>query len=269
MSELANERRLTNDESKMKNKGLMNTRWILILAILFVTGSFVLPGQDWETITVEDMTKEIKSIEDFYKGTSAYSIKVTHKTFKNYTTSVMEDQSNGYFIKDAKNNYHSFAMNIRTVQNGKIKITIDSLNQNILISEPDKSFTKEVKVSELKDLLKVCSKIKKMDSEETDKYRFEFEKSSTYSAYEIWTNSDHRIKKLVLFFSIELPSDPDDEKSAKTKPRAEIDFSNYKTGITPVYKTWFDETKYVILKNGIYEPTEKYKKYIVYNLKVE
>lgn len=243
-------------------------KWSILILVMFLFG-FILPDSNWETVTASDMSKEIKSMEEFYKNTSAYSIKIVHRTYRNYSATKIEDESTGFFIKDAKNNYHSYSMGIRTIQNSKMKLTIDSLNKSILLNEPDSYLSKEVKISELKDLLKLCSAIKMNKEEGAKKYRFEFNKGGSYSAYEIWANSSSQIKKLILFFNTEVLTDPSDEKSAKTKPRAEISFSDYTTGITPDYKKYFDETPYIQLKNEKYSGVGKYKGFEVLDLRVK
>ena len=231
--------------------------------------SFRMITDNWAAVSVDDMTKKIKEIEGFYKDNSAYTIKVTHASYKSYSATVAEEKSQGYFIKDAKNNYHSFAMGIHTVQNAKLKITVDSVNKSILINDPDKTYTKAVKTDDLSGYLKVCDQIKKIKGTNYDRFRFEFGKTQTFSAYEIWTGTDNRIEKLVMFFNAEFPSDPNEEKSAKTKPRAEIIFSDYKTTVKPVYKDHFDETKYITLKDGNYVASDKYKGCKVYDLRTK
>ena len=231
--------------------------------------AIVSPVDTWSTITAEEMAKETKKIEEFYKSSSAYSFYITHSTFKNYTTTVAEDKIKGYYVKDAKNNYHSFIMGTHTIQNAKIKMTIDSLNKMIQVSKPDLSFVKDVKLNEIEEMLALCTSIKKQKGEETKKFKMEFEKKYTYSAYEIWVDNESRLEKLVMYFNAEFPSDPNDEKSAKTKPRGEIIFSNYKTGIKPIYKDHFDESKYITLKGDKYVAAEKYKDYKIYDLRVK
>jgi len=241
----------------------------LYISVFITALSVAKPTDNWNIITVDEMSKEIKKIEAFYKNTPAYSVSVTHASYKSYTATSSEDKMNGYFMKDAKNNYHSYVLGIHSVQNNKIKITVDSLNKSILINEPDKAFTKEVKVKEIEQMLKICTSVKKQNGTEISKYRFEFGKGTQYAAYEIWVNMDSRLQKIILYFNAEFPSDPDNDKSVKTKPRAEIVFSNYKTGIKPVYKDHFDETKYIKLSGDKYIPTEKFKNYKVYDLRAK
>lgn len=237
---------------------------------LFLTAiSLTTPTDNWKPLTVDEMGKEIKKIEEFYKTTPAYSISVSQASYKSYTAVTTEDKMTGYFIKDAKNNYHSYALGMHTIQNSKIKITVDSLNKSILINEPDKSFTKEVKTSDIGQMLKTCSAVKKITGTDGNRFRFEFGKSNTFSAYEIWTGKSAQIQKIIMYFNAEYPSDPNNEKSPKTKPRAEISFSNYKMNVKPVYSEHFDESKYIVIKNGKYEVTEKWKGYTVYDLRVK
>lgn len=242
---------------------------IIPILIIFLFSGFIIQENKWEEISISDMTNNIKKIEDFYKNTSSYSLKITHKTFKSHTETKVEDFSNGFFIKDAKNNYHSYSLGIHTIQNAKYKLTIDSTNKSILVSDPDKAFTKEVKVSELKDFLKICTAIKKYNGEKNDYYKFEFGKTGTYKAYEIIVNENWQITKIKIYFNTEVLSDPSNEKSAKTKPRGEILFTDYKTGIIPDYKKYFDESQYITVKNNEFNPTEKFKGFTVYDLRVK
>lgn len=244
----------------------------LIYIVLFSMAPMTVmknPADSRTAISVEEMSKDIKKIEEFYKNTPAYSITVTHSSYKSYTATAPEDKMAGYFIKDAKNNYHSYSLGIHTLQNSKIKIAVDSVNKSILINEPDKSYTKEVKLTEIETMLKSCTSVKKETVMELTEYRFEFGKTKQYSAYGIWVNKSWQLQKIVLYFNAEFPSDPNDDKSPKTKPRAEIAFTNYKTNIKPVFKDHFDETKYIKISGDKYVTTEKFKGYTIYDLRVK
>lgn len=242
---------------------------IYIFGLSLLSSMVVVPVDNWTAITVEAMATEIKKIEAVYKDNVGYSFSISHVTYKNYTTTTAEDKMTGYFIKDAKNNYHSYILGVRTIQNSKVKITVDSINKSIQINTPDRSFTKEVKLSEVENMLKICSVVKKQDVSSGKKFRMEFAKTKKYSAYEVWVNSSSQLEKLVMYFNAEFPSDPNDEKSAKTKPRAEVLFTNYKTGLKPVYKDYFDETKYVTAKGDTYVGATNYKDYKIYDLRVK
>lgn len=242
---------------------------IYIVSFSLLSSMVLAPADNWTSITVEDMAKETKKIESVYKDNVGYSFSISHVTYKNYTTAKSEDKMTGYFIKDAKNNYHSYILGVHTIQNNKVKITIDSLNKSIQINSPDRSFTKEVKLSEVEDMLKICSSVKKQDITTGKKFRMEFSKTRKYSAYEVWVNASSQLEKLVMYFNAEFPSDPGDENSAKTKPRAEVLFTNYKTGLKPDYKSYFDETKYITFKGDTYVGSSTYKEYKIYDLRVK
>ncbi|MFZ5553170.1 MAG: hypothetical protein ACOZCO_08655 [Bacteroidota bacterium] len=244
-------------------------KFLIYIVLFSITPMAVMknPVDGWTAITVEEMAKETKKMEAFYKNTSSYSFKISHATYKNYTTTVTEERINGYYIKDSKNNYHSYIMGTHTIQNSKVKVTIDSTNRMIQINQPDRSFTKEVKMKEVEDMLAVCTSVKKQTG--AYKYKLEFDNKHTYSAYEVWSNSSSQLEKIVMYFNAEFPSDPRDEKSPKTKPRAEVVFSDYKTGISPSYKEHFDESKYIKAKGETYVATDAYKNYKVYDLRVK
>ncbi|MFN3342284.1 MAG: hypothetical protein ACK40M_06275 [Flavobacteriales bacterium] len=242
---------------------------IYIFSLSLLSSAMVVPVNSWTAITVEDMAKETKKIESVYKVNVGYSFTISHITYKNYTTLTPEDKMTGYYIKDAKNNYHSYILGVHTIQNSKVKITVDSVNKSIQINSPDRSFTKEVKLSEVEEMLKICSAVKKQDVTTGKKFRMEFSKTKKYSAYEVWVNSSSQLEKLVMYFNAEFPSNPNDEKSAKTKPRAEVVFADYKTGIKPLYKDYFDEAKYITLKGDGYVASSAYKDYKIYDLRVK
>lgn len=239
------------------------------MAVLFFMSGTAFSQTVWKTISKEEFLKVLEKVEKLYRTGSSYSVEVSHASFKDYATKTVHDKSTGYFIKDSKNNYHSYLMGIHTVQNEKYKVVADSAKKSIMVSGRDASLDKAMNPVDFSKSMEKCTAIKYYVSGTNTLYRVEFSKNYPYNAYEMETDADAQVKKLILYFNSELPLDPNDKNSKKSKPRVEITFSNYKKNAAVSYSEHFDHSKYILQKQGKWIAAGKFKDCKVMNLIVK
>ena len=234
----------------------------IICFILFVFSFLRVQSQDvaWKTITKEEMANVFEQLSNWFKSPSVYSFTVTHASYENYKTIVPYEKSVGYFKRD-KINYHSFLLGIHTIQNKKYKISVDTASKIIMVANVDSSSWDTYKLDDYKVLLESCVAIK-VFNEKTDKhYRLEFREGYPLSSYEFLIAANGVLKEITWYYAKEVQKDPDDEHSAKVKPRLNITFSDYKKNQVFNYKNEFDESVYFFNKGNKLVVTEKYKKF--------
>jgi hypothetical protein len=239
----------------------------VLLTLLAITKSYS-QGNDWVTVSKENMSKVFEGMNSWFRNTTDYSLTVTHASYKDYKTTVPAEKSVGYFKKDKNNNYHSFLLGIHTIQNAGCKIVVDSMQKIIMVANPDKLIWTNYTNEDYTYILNAAVSIKMMNYTNEKLYRVEFSKSATISSYEFLIGSDNVLKQIVWYYGKEVKS-VDDESTTGTKPRLVITFSNMKKNAVLNYKDDFDESNYFTKNNSKMILTERYKKYKLIDSRVE
>jgi hypothetical protein len=221
----------------------------------------------WTTIDKKEMSEVLSRISEWYKNTSSYSLTVTHTSYENYTTTIPFEKRTGYFKKD-KNNYHSNMLGFNTIQNENYKIVVDTSNNAILVSNPDKSIGNAYTLNDYERILNLCSEIKKsVGLNNETHFRLELKQGHNISYYEYIVDAEGFLKQMVWYYDKEVWKNVDDKNSEKGKPRLSVAFSGYTKNSTHA-KNEFDASKFIIKKENKIVLTEKYKGFRLYDQRI-
>lgn len=241
---------------------------VAVLAAGLAAAAFAVPGIQWQNAKKEEVAKVFGDMSRWYSATATYSVTVTHSSYRDYTAQTPADISKGYFKKD-KENYHSFLLGIHTVQNKRYKVVVDTINEVIMISDPDKAMQSVFTQVDYEASLGLCAAVKEGAVENGKAYRVEFKESFPFTAYEVRMDNGGMMREMTLFYNRELPLNPDDKNSKKVKPRVSISLSAHNKSASFSYAEEFDESKYFIKKDNRYYPTDRYRKCKIMDLTVE
>ena len=214
----------------------------------------------WEDVPKEGMAKVFEQMSDWFKNTTNYTVTVTHASYETHTTTQSFEKSVGYFKKE-KDNYHSFLLDIHSIQNARYKIVLDTANKMMMVSNIDKSIWNAYTLEDYKYILKTCKGCKIMRINADKKYQIEYNEGHPLERYEFIVASDGSLKEVIMYYSKKVPKDADNPNSEKVKPRLAIVFSAFKKLQPNTNDTEFDETQYFIKKGKKLIPTGKYKNF--------
>lgn len=244
----------------------------VLLVFLVLSTGFTLqsgkPVTEWKEISLNEYEKAWNEFNKYYSSKKSYSVDITYTSYKGYDATKEHEQMKGYHKKDGSN-FHNYIMGIRTIQNHQVKLTIDSINQSILVSDPDITKPIDGPVLSYEQMKKKVKSYKfHQQADGTLNYRVEYQKGTSFTATEIKASKDYFIKEIILFYSGEYNTDPDDENSKKTNPKLAITYSNFKKDIT-INKNEFNIKPYVIIDNeNKIKLSELYKNYELLDLRV-
>ncbi len=221
----------------------------------------------WQIVSKEEIVSSYKNICNWFINTSNYAFDMKYTSYKGHSSSDIIENSNGYYKRSGKK-YATEVVGIKTIQNEKARIIIDTNDQVIAISNPS-SLSPNIQSSE--DLIKLLENVKSLKKKNLGKlttYRIEFKKNELYEAYEFSVNDKSLLEKLTYYYAEQTEKDYGDDFSkkpseTKMKPRLEIIFSNYQVPAI-VKDSDFNDKSIVIASNNKVELLEKYK---VYQLK--
>ncbi len=229
---------------------------------MFYHYSFSQTSEKWVTISKDDARKMFQDMSNAYLQTPTFSMQINQTSYIGHTSVVPHDEAEGKFFKSNKS-YVSNLLGIKTVQNEKIKIVIDSTNKLIAISNSDRSYKAIPSIEDIDQSLFFVIDVKKMSSNGLIFYSLRFKENFTYSKMDFTLTNDFFLKEIVMYFSDDLPVNPDDEEhSAKSKLKYRVTYSGIKKNLILNPKIFLEsEYLYFNTKQKTYSLNENYKKY--------
>jgi hypothetical protein len=155
----------------------------LLASILLV--SYKSTDTIWQAIDLKTAAKELKDLQISYSKITNYSVKINYHTYDTKSNDDIHDKSNGYMIKSGIYS-KSRLLGIYSVQNEKLRVTIDSSRKTIQVSN---TFTIKDPGFSLKDYLKIlsfCKTVKKVTENNLVGYRFETKNTEGLIAQELF-----------------------------------------------------------------------------------
>lgn len=212
----------------------------------------------WEIASKAEVLIASEKSSDWFSKNKNYKVDITYSSFTDHSSTSAHDTYNGFYKKD-NSNFHSSAMGVNTIQNEKMKLTIDTVNHMIILNnktEMNQAPADSKKFSELLDKVKSITK-QKGDNEEIT-YRLEFKPNALYHSYEFKVNGKGLLVFMKYYFSKELK---EEDNAMKGKPRLEVSFSNYQTNVGFNYEKEFSEKLYLKEERKKIVLNDKYQKF--------
>lgn len=232
---------------------------LLFYFSIIATPLFV-AGQEWQTISTEEMAKEIlKSGENFRKH-SSFEITVTHRLFKFHDAIEPYEITKGYFKKHG-NSYHSFILNIHTIQGNDHKAIVDPADQTIQIANPD--FTDHFAQQEkyLIETLAGFKGLKKSGNKSGSRLLLENPPGMAVKAYEFVNDKDGRLKEMITYYN-EIEEEESNGKVEMLRPKISIVYGGFNSRPKFDPSGEFSAATYIqISKTGKILPNPEFKHY--------
>lgn len=215
-----------------------------------------------QVATKEEVVASYKKVWDWFVKTPNYSFDLKYTSYKSHTSNEIVESSNGYY-KRFGSKYKTEAVGMKTIQNEKVKIIVDTTDKIIALTNPG---TLSPNIQNTEDLVKLLENVKALMKKSFNKstlYRIDFRKNELYEAYEFVVNEKGFLEKLIYYYSEQIEKDygnGGDElpMEFKVKPRLEVVFFNY---IIPakITETEFTDKSIVLADNRKVTLLEKYK----------
>jgi len=225
------------------------------LTILALLSANILYASEWKTMSVSDYESEMKQITDKLQHTTVYAVDVTYKSVEVGSSEVVRDQSSG-FLKYKNKSFHSLAFGIRSIQNPKERVVVDSINKIIAVTNPI-SDTAQNFTPELSDLfLKKAESIERKTENGLTQYRVIFGHEFSISSYLLKVDESQLMKQIDLHYSETFKN----EQGVDVSLLLRISFNNWKLNLA-FPEDEFTINRYVELKDGKYKSTALYANY--------
>ena len=209
----------------------------------------------------EELKNAYEKAIAWFSNNSNCKVNIKYSSFTDHTTTKAYDQSVGFYERD-KNNVHVSSMGITTIQNEKICLVVDSVNQIIVLKNKTELSTAPVDSKNLSELLDNVKSLKKQNiAEGGTLYQLEFKPNELYSSFEFKLNKNGLFSSITYYYSKERKEDEGDKNSIAGKPRMEIAFSGYESNVKFNYENEFSEKQFIKNISGKVILSDHYKKY--------
>ncbi len=226
--------------------------------------SFVLID-NWISLTPKEANTKFMQLDKKLNSLQSYSIKVTQRTFQNYTTQKSAFQYVGFVHKNDKN-FRTLLMGIYTIQNNKYKLNIDTTNKIILISDPTQEQPEMTMFSAQNEkMLEACKTIKSKNENKKEYISLTYSEKTKFKTTDLIFTEDGLPVSIKLFLNYAVAQ----KKDAKTeKPRIEMEYTEHNLK-TKFSEAEFSEKKYIQVLNSKIVPTAAYQTYIIKDLRIQ
>jgi hypothetical protein len=213
--------------------------------------SFAFAGSDkqWVSVDRKELSQTLEALNRIIAKIEYGGATITTASYDDYISTTYHQRTEGYF-KRSGNEYYSYMLGTRTIQDNDQRIVIDSSKKVICIADPTISMNNVVDAGSYASMLKACSSIQKAQWEGYTYYKMVFPPGQRMTSYE-FSIKDSLLQRIVIYYDIEV------KKGSKIKPRMEVEFSNWKTG-TKYSADVFSIGKYVSKKGDDFYLKEPY-----------
>lgn len=224
----------------------------------------------WQSASREEVVLAYKNACSWFINTPNYSFDIKYSSYKNHNGSELTEITSGYYKRSGKN-YVSDAVGIKTIQNDRLRMIIDTSEKTIAISDPGTLSPSIQSSEELNKLLENVKSLRKRVVNKNLTYRIDFRKNEIYEAYEFSVSEKGRLEKLVYYYSEQTEKDYDDNNrpvETKIKPRLDILFFNYLVS-SKTNESEFNDNSIVLAANSRVSLINKYKNYTLKDYRVQ
>lgn len=240
---------------------MKKTAYIILLFTVIFSVSTAQVGA-WEVATKTEMIVAYQKTWTWFTNTQNYAFKLKYTSYKDFVSKEIIESSEGYY-KRLGNKYKTEAVGIKTIQNEKVRIIIDTTDKLITVLNPSKLNPALTDAKDLEVMLDNVKALKKRKIGKSVCYRIDFITNELYEAYEFTINDKGLLESLVYYYSEQIEEDDGDGQylsplKTKVKPRLEVLFSNYQAPVT-ISESEFQEKSIVLNDKQKINLLDKYK----------
>lgn len=227
------------------------------LALVLLSG-FTTFQTSWSTATIEEVDAAHTKSATFYSSKKTYSMDITYSSYKGHDAVAPYETMNGYFRFD-NGRSHSYIQGVHTIISGVYKMILDTVHKTMVVTDAPSENSNELMQINYANSKQYLTGCKKSESQLSTVYHMEFSEKVSYSAYELTFADNGQMKNITVFYRNEYPSDPQQPKSAKVKPKLKITYGPVTEKVTFSASTEFSLTKYFSESKGTLALTPAFK----------
>lgn len=155
-------------------------------------------------------------------------------------------------------------MGFTIIQDKEINVTIDTMNQQIVVQNPDSSFFYRKTMNDVSEFSEMAKKVHKKEFQTKTTYSLELKEGYPYNSIEIEFEGGNRVSEIIIYSN--QPYKTEDQPS-NDKAKVVISINEFKKGKTVNLKNFKTPIEFVLMKDNIFQAVGKYKDFEVIDLR--
>lgn len=202
--------------------------FVFILLLIAITSSAY--SQDrWATTTWEIFEQTFDKASVQYKA-SQYYVDLKYSSFKGLNSTQPFETSIGYYQKNGKFQ-QNYIMGITTIQDDKIKLTLDSINQIVAINYAVGDLNNTLSKEEFEQSKKMIETLKKGESESGIKFQVNYVPTSPVRTIEYSFNKKGELKSMSIYYAEQKEYEDEEGNVKKDHVWLKIEFLRFENKI--------------------------------------
>lgn len=234
--------------------------YFILIGLFILFDSFKPIGLNWQPVDIKIVANELKELQASYSKLTNYSVNIKYLTFDTKSNSDVHDKSNGYMIKSGIYT-KSRLLGIYSVQNEKLRVTIDSAKKTVHVSNAFKFQDPGFSLNDYTKILGFCKTVKKATNNNIVAYRFETKNTEGLIAQELYLENGITKEVNVYYANEHFYRENNDMKKEIVYPRLQVLFSDYNPKIKIVASDFTLDKIILELKDKKIKLTENYRGY--------
>jgi len=233
---------------------------------LFIIVPFVVFSQsEWIEVDSKDFMNTIREFEQTIQLDESYSMETTYDIFKNYSDILPVQSVHGKLTCRNGKELNVSQMGFFMIQDEKYNLTIDTLNQQIIVQKPDSSLFYRKTINDVAAFSEITEAVYKKEVLGKTLYSLELKSGYPYHAIEFEFLSKEIISQIIIYSN--QPYRVEDYTQESDKARIVINFKNLKKGIRVSLKDFVETADLIVVKAKEFHAIGKYKDYEVIDLR--
>jgi hypothetical protein len=226
---------------------------------------FIAASASDKRINTKEASEIIKKVTDYFKDTEKFTVNLEFKSFNGHDSNAPYEVKSGV-LKKQGHNFNSFVMGIRTIQNDKYQLLVDTTRRFISIRDAEMNMWETINSIPIGKSLEATQEIYLGRAELFNCLKLIPVKSSSLNYYEVQYDESYRIRNVIMKLTKQVAAE--DGKTQKyIYPKVNIKFYGYTNG-TGISNDDFNLNKYVTFNGNDVSLNERYKNFKFYDLRV-
>lgn len=218
------------------------------IAVLAFGWALVSGAQAWVPCPAQEVLEHAEANGKAYAALPVYEMRVELASYRSSTDVAPFDRAES-LLQKAGDRSRVDHMGIITVQDGRLRVTVDTTEHVILVAKAD-DIMDVIGADHAHLIIEQAAAVTKKAIAAGVTYKVMFRPGAYYDRVEITYDKDGILARADLFWRIAIQEDPDDPRSPAYTPRVTMLFGRPRAIAEAAITKRLDLSAYIVMKNG-------------------
>lgn len=238
---------------------------LIIILIPAIVPMLVFSQSNWEKADAAVFMNAIREYEQTISENESYSLETNYSIYNDFTDELPVQTFRGTLICRSGKELNVSQMGHLMVQNTEMNLTIDTLNKQILLQNPDHSFYYRKTVQDYSVFSEMAETVYQKQVNGKTSYMLELKKGYPYRAMEFVFLEKSFISQIIIYSNRPYYEEGDGYSGDQAK--IVLDFKNFRKGKTVDFSSFTTIKDCIAIHNNEISPVGRFKHFEVIDLR--